>query len=122
MIHLAFNETVNVSGITFKPYNVSSFDASTAPKTVKLYVNRENMGFSDADDIEATQVLEIEEGDYSSGSDGVTMALKFVKFQRVNSITVFVDSNFGGDITCLGGLSVIGVPVQGTNMNELKKC
>ena len=56
-----------------------------APVTVKLYLNQTSFSFDDAENIEPTQTLELTEEDYAK--DKVTL-LKFVKFQRVNSLTV----------------------------------
>jgi hypothetical protein len=47
--------------------------------------------------------------------------LKFVQYQRVNSITMFVEDNNGGDITALGGLKFFGKTVATTNMADFKK-
>lgn len=52
---------------------------------VKLYANRTNLGFSDAGDVEPTQTLELGEDDLRPGKE---VELRFVKFQRVKSITV----------------------------------
>jgi len=37
-------------------------------------------------------------------------------------LTIFVSDNNGGDISALSGLRIIGVPVQGFNVNDIKKC
>jgi hypothetical protein len=47
--------------------------------------------------------------------------LQFVKYQRVKSLTLFIEDNQGGDITALGGLKFYGRPVISTNMSEFKK-
>ena len=57
----------------------------TAPLTVKLYINRQSMGFSDTDDMEPAQTLELTPDDLVAGSVSV---LKFVKFQRVSGLSV----------------------------------
>ena len=86
LIHVAFNERVNLSALKFTGFNTTAFDAETAPSKISLYVNRENMGFSDCEDIEPTQELEFDAAEMSN-VDGVEKALKFVKFQRVNSVS-----------------------------------
>ena len=57
----------------------------TAPLTVKLYLNRQSMGFSDTDDMAPAQSLELTAEDLVAGSASV---LKFVKFQRVTGLSV----------------------------------
>lgn len=65
--------------------SVASPCEDTAPLTVKLYINRQSMGFSDTDDMEPAQTLELTPDDLVSGSVSV---LKFVKFQRVTGLSV----------------------------------
>ena len=57
----------------------------TAPKTVKLYANRLQMGFDETESVEATQTLELSDTDFAKGA---VTNLRFVKFQNVNSIVV----------------------------------
>jgi hypothetical protein len=57
----------------------------TAPKVIKLFANRTNLGFSDANDVEPTQILDLTQEDLQGHKD---IELRFVKFQRVKSITV----------------------------------
>lgn len=121
LLHVTFNETVKVSGLKFTAFNTSNLDLQTAPKYVKVFVNRDSMGFTDAEDIEPTEEFEFTEDEISS-PEGIEKTVRYVKFQRVSSLSIFVEENFGGDITALGGLRIHGVPVQGTNMENLKKC
>ncbi|GMI48067.1 hypothetical protein TrCOL_g11429 [Triparma columacea] len=121
LIHITFNETVKVSGLKFTAYNTSNLDLQTAPKYVKVFVNRPSMGFTDAEDVEPTEEFEFTEEEISN-EKGVEKSVRFVKFQRVSSLSIFVEENFGGETTAIGGLRIHGVPVQGTNMDDLKKC
>ncbi len=83
-------------------------DEGEAPTTIKLYINRDSLGFSDAEDIEATQTLNLSPEDLQPGK---VSPLKFVKFQRVSSLSVFVEENAGGDATSLS-VSVPGIVVN----------
>jgi len=47
--------------------------------------------------------------------------LKFVKFQRVKSVTLFIEESAGGNNVALGGLRFYGYPVASMNMNNFKK-
>ena len=89
------------------------------PTKVHLYVNRENLGFEDCEDVDPTQVLHLSAAELKENADPIL--LKFVKFQRVRSITLFIEDNAGGDVTALGGLKFLGRPVANTNMKEFKK-
>ncbi|ORZ33908.1 galactose-binding domain-like protein [Catenaria anguillulae PL171] len=114
LINVAFQQVVKLHSIKF-----IAADKDTAPKTVKLYANRVGMGFDSADSVEPTQVLELTEEDFAE--DKAT-ALRFVKFQTVNSLTIFIEDNQGGDeVTVLKGLRFIGVGQDTTDMSALKK-
>jgi hypothetical protein len=113
ILHIVFNETVKLHSL-----NIVAPEPEAAPVTVKLFLNQPNFGFSDAESVEPTQVLELTEEDYRA--DKVTL-LKFVKFQRVASLTIFVESNNGAEYTAISGLHFFGVPVQGTDLNKIKK-
>ena len=89
------------------------------PTTVQVYVNRCNLGFEDVDDVEPTQTLELTAADLKEDADPIL--LKFLKFQRVRSITLFIEDNAGGDVSALGGLKFMGRPVATTNMADFKK-
>ena len=89
------------------------------PSKVLIYVNRNNLGFEDAEDVDPTQKLELTAADLKEDADPMT--LKFVKFQRVKTITLFVEDNAGGEISALGGITFLGRPVSTTNMADFKK-
>ena len=107
-----------VKSLKFTEFN-NGVDPELNPSTVHLYVNRENLGFEDINDVDPTQTLNLTAEDLREGSDPIM--LKFVKFQRVKSITFFIEDNQGGDVTALGSLKLFGRPVGTTNMSEFKK-
>ncbi|ETV76736.1 hypothetical protein H257_09203 [Aphanomyces astaci] len=112
LIHLEFKEAVKIHSISLKAPKDDS-----APSVVKLFVNRNNLGFSDVTDIEPTQKLDWTQDQLQSGTP---VELRFVKFQRVTSLTIFVEENHGGEISALSSLKLFGESIQGTNMNDLK--
>lgn len=91
-------------------------DPESNPSKIHLYVNRENLGFEDASDVDPTQTLHLTAEDMKS-----PVQLKYVKYQRVKSLTLFIEDNQGGEITALGGIKLMGRPVSSTNMAEFKK-
>lgn len=86
------------------------------PSKIQLYVNRENLGFEDCDDVDPTQTLHLTAEDMKK-----PIQLKYVKYQRVKSLTLFIEDNQGGDITALGGIKLFGFPVDSVNMSDFKK-
>jgi hypothetical protein len=91
-------------------------DPESNPSKIHLYVNRENLGFEDCEDVDPTQTLHLTAEDMKK-----PIPLKFVKFQRVKSLTLFIEDNQGGDITALGGIRLMGRIVGTTNMADFKK-
>mmetsp|Transcript_41999 Transcript_41999/g.50913 ORF Transcript_41999/g.50913 Transcript_41999/m.50913 type:complete len:187 (-) Transcript_41999:568-1128(-) len=114
LLTLPFQQVVKVFSMKIK-----ATDADKAPKTVKLFVNRESLGFDEASSETAAQTIELSPEDLAKGN---SINLKFVKFQNVRSLTIFVESNHGDeDTTIINHLSFTGCPVDTTNMNDLKK-
>jgi hypothetical protein len=118
ILHVAFNEVVKVHSMKLTAFN-SGINEEANPTIIKLFVNRESIGFEDCDDIDPTQTFELSSEDLKE--DGKPILLKFVKFQRVNSITLYIEENAGAEQTALGSLRLFGRTVKTTNMNDLKK-
>lgn len=119
IIHIAFNTFVKVHSIKFIEYN-NGTEPESSPTTIKLFVNRCNLGFEDVDDVEPTQIIELTNEDLRENSSDAIL-LKFLKFQRVSSITFFIEDNDGGEVSALGGLKIFGRPIATTNMADFKK-
>jgi len=117
LIHVAFQGAVSLQGIKFI---AGSGKKNEAPKTVKLFANRVSIAFNDVDTVPPTQVLELTEADLE---DEVKYTpVKQVVFNRINSISIFVESNQEDeDVTTLGGLKLFGKQLGTTNMSQLKK-
>ncbi|EGD83320.1 hypothetical protein PTSG_03928 [Salpingoeca rosetta] len=90
-----------------------------APLTIKLFQNRTtSLDFDDAEKIEPVQTLTLTE----SQIQGEPIELRFVKLQNVNSVTLFVVDNHGGeDTTAINYIELIGTPRDTTNMAEFKR-
>lgn len=107
-----------VHSIKFDEFN-NGIDPENNPSTVRVFVNRNNLGFEDIEDVDPTQELELSDADLKENAD--PFLVKFVKFQRVKSITLFIEDNSGGDISALGSLKIMGRLVATTNMADFKK-
>jgi len=116
---LLFNEFVKIKGLKFTAYNVGN-DPEMNPVKIHLHVNRNNLGFEDIEDVDPAQTITLTSADLLESAPPIQ--LKYVKFQRVKSLTLFFEENAGDpDITALGALQIMGRTIMGTNMNELKK-
>ncbi|NWH70081.1 TXNL1 protein, partial [Piaya cayana] len=97
-----------------------SSPSGQGPKYVKIFINLpRSMDFEEAERSEPTQALELTPEDIKD--DGI-IQLRYVKFQNVNSVTLFVQSNHGDEETTrITYFTFIGTPVQVTNMNDFKR-
>ncbi|TPX44711.1 thiopurine S-methyltransferase [Chytriomyces confervae] len=116
---IPFNQVVKLHSL------IISGPKDKAPKSIKTYINRATtLSFEEGDSIEPIEVLDLSavytaEGDLVSA----TVPLRFVKYQSVSSITLFVGQNLGGEeTTVINKLALFGSPVEVTkNLAELKK-
>ncbi|KAK7269215.1 hypothetical protein RIF29_21933 [Crotalaria pallida] len=88
------------------------------PKTVKLFSNREHMGFSNVNDFPPNDVAVLS----PENLKGKPVLLKYVKFQNVRSLTIFVEDNqTGSELTKVQKILLYGSTVETTDMKSLKK-
>mmetsp|Transcript_18492 Transcript_18492/g.50503 ORF Transcript_18492/g.50503 Transcript_18492/m.50503 type:complete len:283 (+) Transcript_18492:175-1023(+) len=118
ILHISFREFVKIKSIQFVAFN-NGVDPELNPSKVHLFVNRENLGFEDAEDVDPQQTLHLTAEDLKQGS--APIKLKYVLYQRVSSLTLFIEDNQGAEITALGALKLYGHTVVGTNMGDFKK-
>jgi len=92
------------------------------PKTIQIYSNRPHiLGFEEADDIPATQAIELSEKDWDSMGTA-SISLRFVKFQNVTSLVVFiVDGDGSGDRVRVDRIRIIGETGEKRELGKLEK-
>lgn len=115
LITLAFSQPIKLHSIKLKA------SAQHGPKTLKLFLNQpSSLDFDKAESSEPVQALDLKEEDLTD--DAKPIPLKYVKFQNVNSLTIFVkDNQSGKETTRISQIILIGSPVAATNMNEFKR-
>jgi thiol-disulfide isomerase/thioredoxin len=120
LIMTAFRDNIKLRHIGLQGKNDGRL-----PATIKLFLNRLNMDFGDAEG-EALEQWTLGEGDWKA-IDGSTevralLTVKPRKFNNVASLTLFVETNQGDEETsALTQLRYFGVPIAGFNMDNLKK-
>ncbi|BFZ55695.1 Thioredoxin-like protein 1 [Savitreella phatthalungensis] len=104
MLFVPFQELVKIHSITIR---VESEHLSNAPTKLRFYLNRPAIiSFDEVDSLPAIQ--EIHSIEYDDGGKA-TVQLRYVKFQRVNSLIVFVEGNAGEeDETRIRSMEFIG--------------
>ncbi|KAM0788507.1 hypothetical protein ACM66B_001638 [Microbotryomycetes sp. NB124-2] len=118
LLHIPTQQSIKVRAIRFK--TVAS-RLSQAPKTVKVFVNQgaNPISFEDAESLEPAQEIVLTE-EQAKGQEAVQ--LRFVRFQNVNTLSIFVADNQGEeDTTRIDSLDLIGLANQGTDMSALRK-
>lgn len=77
------------------------------------------LGFDETDSVEETQTIVLSEKDYEGNG---LVPLRFVKFQNVNSVILFIEDNLGEEETTqIKQLIFVGSPLDNTDMTALKK-
>ncbi|CAI5438939.1 unnamed protein product [Caenorhabditis angaria] len=115
IISLPFNQPVKVHSILIKGVG------NRSPKDVKIFANLpKTMDFDTASAVEPIQLLTFNES--ATEGEGQIQNLKYVKFQNVQNIQLFVAGNIGdGEITEISRLRIFGTPLSSVNMNEFKR-
>ena len=114
IICLAYRQTHKLTG-----FSLGLPADDSCPQTVKVFINKTSLGFSEASDETPVMVINIEK---PKGPTTLKIALPPTKFQRVDSIALFIEDNYGEECSVLHSLHVFGTPVMGTNVAEIKNC
>nr|DAD19634.1 TPA_asm: hypothetical protein HUJ06_021097 [Nelumbo nucifera] len=113
LIYIPFTQVIKLHSFLMK-----GPEDEAGPKTVKLFANKEHMGFSNVSDFPPSDsaVLSLD------NLKGKPFTVKYVKFQSVRSLTIFIEDNqCGGDVTKVQKIVLYGTTVETTDMKALKK-
>lgn len=113
--------TVKIHSLRFKATaTAAQAPNGSGPKEVRLFINRSSpLDFEDAEDATPTQTLVLTPADLTGENP---VELKFVKFQKVSMITLFVVSNQAeSETTTITQIEFIGSPLDTTNMADFKR-
>ncbi|CAD7956518.1 unnamed protein product [Amoebophrya sp. A120] len=118
LIKIQFRQPVKISGLRF-----FGVEEESCPTDVKLFVNKPSLGFSEAEDTPTTQDLSLDPAQCNlMEKKDVMCPVKFVKFQSVNALILFVQENNGADITQLKKLEVFGTAAENSDITAWKPC
>jgi thiol-disulfide isomerase/thioredoxin len=109
-----FNQNVKLQAFKIKA------PSDSGPKTMKLFINQpKTLDFDGAASMIPTQEITLTEEDLKGENP---VELRYVKFQSVNNLQVFVADNQGGtDTTLIDSLVFYGLPMSTTNMQDFKR-
>ncbi|ORY64395.1 PITH domain-containing protein [Pseudomassariella vexata] len=77
--------------------------SDSAPRTLKVFINRDDMDFSTAEELAPTQEFEL-----SQTSEVQELPVKRALFGKVQRLTLFFEDNFGNDDEDVTRLSYLG--------------
>jgi hypothetical protein len=112
LISIPFQSAVKLNGIKFTFRDDQ--EGSTEPSKIRVFTNRVSLDFSDAESLPAVQEID-------TPKSGEIIPLKFVLFQNIFSIQIFVQDNCGGPVTEISCIELFGQPGENMNMKEFKK-
>jgi hypothetical protein len=130
MLYIPFQATLKIHTLhltSFPPATLEDADdddeSPMRPKTIHLYTNRaHNLGFEEADDIPAAQKIQLSPSDWDAETGTAKVELRFVKFQNVTSLVIFVvDGEGEGEKTRVDRIRIIGESGEKREMGKLEK-
>ena len=128
MLYIPFQATLKVHSlhITSLPPRSSGEDADDVPmrpKTIQIYSNRAHvLGFEEAEDIPATQSITLSPQDWDEKTGTAKIELRFVKFQNVTSLVIFVvDGEGSGEKVRVDRMRIIGETGEKRELGKLEK-
>ncbi|KAK0892571.1 Thioredoxin-like protein 1 [Friedmanniomyces endolithicus] len=130
MLFVPFQATVKLHSIHITTFlsassegNDDDEEAPMRPKTLKLYTNRPHVvGFDEADDTPCTQEITLKSSDWDAKTGTARVELRFVKFQNISSLVIFVvDGEGEGEKTRIDRLRFFGETGEKRAMGKLEK-
>ena len=93
------------------------------PKTIQIYSNRAHvLGFDEAEDLPATQATKLTPRDWDEKTGTAKVELRFVKFQNVTSLVIFVvDGEGDGEKVRVDRIRVVGESGEKRDLGKLEK-
>lgn len=114
IIHIPFQNSVKLHSIS-----ITSDCGDRAPRRVKLFTNHASLGFS-----EASSETPVQQFDLTSANliESQPVLLKYVKFQRVTHLTVFIEDNQGDEeSTRIQSIRLFGITGDSMDVAAIKK-
>jgi len=114
LIHFPFTQAVKVHSLV-----IQSPKDGSGPRRIKLFVNAPTIGFAEAADSDGTQSFDLTE---DSIQEAKPITLRFVKFQNVNCLSLFVESNQNDDeTTAIKWIKILGYSGEVMDVSKIKK-
>ncbi|KAL8821559.1 MAG: hypothetical protein Q9223_000403 [Gallowayella weberi] len=115
--------TLQITSVPPKDTDSEADDTPMRPKTIQLYTNRAHvLGFEEAEDIPATQAITLQSQDWDRTTATAKIELRYVKFQNVSSLVLFVlDGEGNGERVRIDRLRIVGEKGSLRELGKLEK-
>ena len=128
MLFVPFRATLKVHTLQITsnlptPSKDDTEDLPMRPKTLQIYSNRAHvLGFEEAEDVPATQAITLRAQDWDEKTGTAKVELRFVKFQNVTSLVLFVvDGDGDGEKVRIDRIRIIGETGEKRELGKLEK-
>lgn len=123
MLFIPFQSTMKLHTLHITSLPPADDEDVGRPQTLQLYTNRSHtLGFDEADGEPATQKIELSEDSWDKETGTAKVELRFVKFQNISSLVIFVvDSDGDGEKTRIDRLRLVGDTGEKKAMGKLEK-
>lgn len=124
MLYIPFMSTLKVHTLYITSLPPKGDDEPPMrPKTIQIYSNRAHvLGFDEAEDLPATQAITINPRDWDEKTGTAKAELRFVKFQNVTSLVVFiVDGEGNGEKVRIDRIRIVGETGEKRELGKLEK-
>ena len=126
MLYVPFQSTLKIHSLQLTSIPSPSEDDKEypmRPKTIHIYTNQSHvLGFEEAEDIAPTQLVTLESKDWDSKTCTAKIELRFVKFQNVSSLVIFIVNGDGeGDKVRLDRVRIVGESGEKRDPGKLEK-
>jgi hypothetical protein len=117
LVKVTFRSPVNVGMLKIS----SVSEDETMPSRVRLFKDKPDMSFGEAEDDASIQ--DLTEELTGAIEDNTAIPLRFVKFQNVTTLQMFIADNRGGDgVTKIKRIQFLGTPANKMDMKDWKPC
>jgi len=120
LLHVPFTETVSLKFITIRGIS-SAEDGTAGPKTVKLFVDRDDIDFETANELTPAMKLDLVPPEHEEETANGTIDYPVRpagRFQNISSITLYFPDNFGVDETIQTEITFVGFKGKATNFRR----
>ncbi|PTB47194.1 uncharacterized protein TrAFT101_003374 [Trichoderma asperellum] len=122
LLFIPFQSTIKLHTLQITSVLPEGSNDVSRPVVLNLFINRtSNMDFGEAEDAEPTQSITLEPEHWNAESTA-NISLRFVKFQKTNTLTIFVQQGDGeADAVRIDRIKLIGEAGAKRDMGKLQK-